>query len=266
MHRQKKEVDHANAEFSKEFNLKKKKYQVLKNAEDALAIAKKLPANYPAAGIWKRLPGLGLDIGVGSKGNAWIVGTNRVPYCWDGHAWRNVPGLGDVIKLDVDPLGRPWGVNSRGNIYLRERDSKWYKLPGAAIDIGCGGPGSGVTWVVGTGKNYAYRWTGKTWTLLSGPDVRRIDVDNRGYAWVTNKNNDIIAFDGKTFRHKPGKAIDIACGPDGSVWILGMDKTVYMWDGKKWRKGNGQGYHITVDHKGLPWVIGLNKGTWMRTK
>ncbi|MFC1746586.1 hypothetical protein ACFL35_21520 [Candidatus Riflebacteria bacterium] len=63
-----------------------------------------------------------------------------------------------------------------------------------------------------------------------------------------------------------GRAIDIACGPDGTIWVLGMDKTVWKWTGKTWVKGNGMGYNITIDNRGLPWVIGMDRATWQRTK
>ncbi|MFC1745632.1 tectonin domain-containing protein [Candidatus Riflebacteria bacterium] len=274
--RAKKELDLAKPAFMKEFNILKDRYYAIQAAKAALARAQKPPVKpvkpvktgkpvvQPAAGTWKKLPGAGLDIGVGSKGNAWVVGLDHVPYYWDGRAWRKTNG--GLDRCDVDPLGRIWGVNKVNDIWLREKNGAWHKLPGKAIDIGCGGPGNGVTWCVGVGKNYAYRWNGKTWQLLSGPDVRRIDVDNRGYAWVVNKHNGIFAFDGKRFWQKPGRGIDISCGPDGSVWLLGMDKTVYKWNGRGWTKGNGMGYHITVDNRGLPWVIGMDKATWMRTK
>ncbi|MFC1745982.1 tectonin domain-containing protein [Candidatus Riflebacteria bacterium] len=190
-----------------------------------------MPGHVPL-GTWKRLPGAGLDIGVGSKGAAWCVGMDRAPWKWNGRAWVKYPG-GGISKIDVDPLGRPWVANKDGGLYYMDvKSKKWKALPGKAIDIGCGGTGNGVVWCVGVGRNHAYRWDGRTWHILSGPDVRRIDVDNRGYAWVVNKNNNIFAFDGKSFKVKPGRAIDIACGPDGSIWILGLNKTVYKWSGK----------------------------------
>ncbi|MFC1746659.1 tectonin domain-containing protein [Candidatus Riflebacteria bacterium] len=244
--------------------------KAVKDAEAALARAKSAPvtSGQPAAGTWKKLPGAGLDISVGAKGDAWCVGMDQAPYKWNGRAWQKYPG--GIVRIDVDPWGRPWAVNRADYIYLMDiKTKKWHLLPGRAKDIGNGGPGPGVTWVIGTNKEAGgygiYRWTGKTWIKVPGSALR-IDVDKSGRPWVVNKNKDIFGYDGKAFRHYPGKAIDIACGPDGSVWILGIDKIVYKFNGKTWTKGNGAGYHITVDNRGLPWVIGTDKATWMRTK
>ncbi|MFC1746211.1 tectonin domain-containing protein [Candidatus Riflebacteria bacterium] len=280
-----------NAQYNKAHNnyiISKSRYEKVKkyyesakyaydNAKTELARVKKglLPkiSEQPAAGTWVRLPGAGLDIGIGSKGDAWLVGLERALYRWNGKAWQGFPKKAwggfpgyRSSKIDVDYKGRVWVVNTDGKMYWISKSKHWILLPGKGIDIACGG--QGVVWCVGDGKNYAYRWNwnGRTWQKLSGPDVRRIDVDNRGYAWVVNKNNDIFAFDGKVFRHKPGKAIDIACGPGGSIWVLGMDKTVWKWNGRGWTRGNGMGYHITIDNDGLPWVIGMDKYTWRRTK
>ncbi|MFC1746219.1 tectonin domain-containing protein [Candidatus Riflebacteria bacterium] len=250
-------------EFEKVAAEKQKTLKASKAAEAALHRARKLPMmpGHVPLGTWKRLPGLGLDIGVGAKGNAWVIGLNHVPYYWDGRAWRQTNG--GLDRCDVDPLGRIWGVNKVNDIWLREKNGAWHKLPGKAIDIGCGGPGNGVTCIIGTNKQ-TYKWTGKKWLSFGGGAVR-VDVDKNGNPWVVNQVGDIWWHEVKRKKwHKlTGKAIDISCGPDGSIWILGLNKTVYKWTGKTWVQGEGKGYHITVDHRGLPWVIGLDKGTWM---
>ncbi|MFC1744742.1 tectonin domain-containing protein, partial [Candidatus Riflebacteria bacterium] len=220
----------------------------------------------PPAGVWKKLPGAGMDIGVGANGVAWCVGTNQAPYRWDGRAWRKYPG--GIVKVDVDPKGQPWGVNRAGMIYVMDVKRKaWRNLPGRAKDIGCGGPGQGVTCIIGTNK-HTYKWDGRKWIDFGGA-AKRVDVDKHGNPWVVNDGGVIYRYEvkAKKWVHiKTGRAIDIACGPDGTIWVLGTDKTVWKWNGKTWIKGNGMGYHITVDNRGLPWVVGMDKGTWMRTK
>ncbi|MFC1746590.1 tectonin domain-containing protein, partial [Candidatus Riflebacteria bacterium] len=186
-------------------------------------------------------------------------------YRWNGRAWQKYPG--GIVKVDVDALGRPWGVNRAGMIYVMDvRTKKWKNLPGRAKDIGCGGPGNGVTCIIGTNK-HTYKWDGRKWLDFGGA-AKRVDVDKHGNPWVVNDAGVIYRYEvkAKKWVHIPtGRAIDIACGPDGTIWVLGTDKTVYKWNGKTWLKGNGMGYHITVDNQGLPWVIGMDKGTWTRS-
>jgi len=81
--------------------------------------------------IWnpdgQKLPGCGRDIGIGYDGSIYIIGCDRVNgrdngfvYLWNGRDWENVGGYG--VALSVDALGRPWIVNSLGEIYAPEED------------------------------------------------------------------------------------------------------------------------------------------------
>ncbi|MFC1746587.1 tectonin domain-containing protein [Candidatus Riflebacteria bacterium] len=208
----------------------------------------------------------GMDIGVGANGVAWCVGTNQAPYRWNGKAWVKYPG--GIVKIDVDPKGQPWGVNRAGMIYVMDvKKKQWKNLPGRAKDIGCGGPGQGVTCIIGTNK-HTYKWDGRKWIDFGGA-AKRVDVDKHGNPWVVNDGGVIYRYEVKARKWvhiRIGRAIDIACGPDGTIWVLGMDKTVWKWTGKTWVKGNGMGYNITIDNRGLPWVIGMDRATWQRTK
>src|ERR671917_116422 len=80
---------------------------------------------------WELLPGLATDIGVGSRGDAMVVGIDQVEgghslYRWVGSDWQIVPG--GAVRLDVDPQGNPWVVNRAGQI-LRAAPSGWQQLP-----------------------------------------------------------------------------------------------------------------------------------------
>lgn len=81
--------------------------------------------------IWspdgQKLPGCGRDIGIGYDGSIYVIGCDRVNggddgfvYLWNGRDWENVGGYG--VALSVDALGRPWVVNSLGEIYAPEEN------------------------------------------------------------------------------------------------------------------------------------------------
>jgi hypothetical protein len=74
---------------------------------------------------WKQLPGLAKDIGVSFDGSVWVIGTNLVNtpndfgvFRWDGTEWEQAAGGGVRISVeDSLPGGRPWIVNSAGQIF-----------------------------------------------------------------------------------------------------------------------------------------------------
>ncbi|MFC1744729.1 tectonin domain-containing protein [Candidatus Riflebacteria bacterium] len=251
------------------------------------------PRPLPELSPWQTLAGRAKDIGVGANGSAWVIGTNKEAggygiYRWNGKTWQKIGG--SAVMIDVGPDGNAGVVNNSGAIFLYNGKG-WTKLPGAAKDIGIGTNGS--IWIIGTNKEAGgygiYRWLGSdrlkgktirlgskgfkkalkklalansqggSWQKINGSAVR-IDVDDRGNAWVVNNSGNIYRFDGKKWVTVPGKARDIGIGGDGSVWVLGHDKQpggygIYRWDGKNWQKKPGGAVQISVDNRGLPWVV-----------
>ena len=70
--------------------------------------------------VWERIPGMAQDIGVGADGTPWKIGT--IPGAggfdiaeWDGSSWVGISG--GAVRIDVDPQGNPWVVNTNGSIY-----------------------------------------------------------------------------------------------------------------------------------------------------
>ena len=71
---------------------------------------------------WRLLPGLATDIGVGARGEAWVIGIDQVEgghsiYRWNGSDWQIVPG--GALRIDVDPQGTPWVLNNEGQYFAR---------------------------------------------------------------------------------------------------------------------------------------------------
>lgn len=222
----------------------------------------------PATGAWEHqgwewLPGEALDIGVGADGTAWAVGMNPHGfdyglYSWDGRRWQESSGA--AVRVDVDPLGRPWIINDEHEIYLLDR-GYWKRMPGAAHDIGIGADGS--VWVVGVterrGGYVIYTLGSRGWIRVEGLAVR-IDVDPDGVPWVINADDQIYRLENGLWRRIPGKAKDIGIGADGSVWVIGADERaggygIYRYNGAGWGKVAGSARQISVGPDGEPWVV-----------
>ncbi len=224
--------------------------------------------------VWEWLPGEALDIGVGADGTAWAVGTSAYDYdyddgygydygnslyMWDGYDWYEMGG--SAIRVDVDPLGRPWIVNDDHEIWRMNRSGNWVRLHGAAHDIGVGADGS--VWVVGVterrGGYEIYKLGNYGWIRVEGTGVR-IDVDPQGRPWVINHDDEIFRLENGIWRRMPGKAKDIGIGADGSVWVIGADDRaggygVYRFNGTGWDKVPGSARQVSVGPDGEPWVV-----------
>jgi hypothetical protein len=219
----------------------------------------------PSYDVWNQLPGAAHDIGVGANGSVWVIGTNVTgggygiySYNLLANSWTNHPG--GAVRIDVDPAGNPWVVNSANQIY-RWTGAAWTAMPGAAVDIGIGANGS--VWVIGTnpvGGGYGiYQWNGAAWTSHPGGAVR-IDVDPNGNPWVVNNAGQIYEWDGYGWILHPGAAHDIGIGGDGSVWVIGTNAVsggygIYRWNGIGWDNVPGGAVGISAGPGGAPWVV-----------
>lgn len=137
--------------------------------------------------------GAATDIGAGSDGTVWAVGTDPQPggfgiYRFDGAAWTKIPG--GAVRVAVGPDGFATVTNNLRQIY-RFNGSSFQLMPGLAVDIGIGADGS--AWAVGAdaepGGYAIYRWSGR-WTRVHG-GATNIAVDPAGRAWVANSQHQI---------------------------------------------------------------------------
>ncbi len=211
---------------------------------------------------WQLLPGLATDVGVGARGDVWVIGIDRVEgghsiYRWAGYDWQIVPGA--AVRLDVDPQGNPWVVNSNNEIFRLGR-AGWERLPGLATDIGIGADGS--VWVVGitptAGGLTIHRWNGSDWDVVPGGAVR-IDVGPGGVPWVVNDRGEIfrLSHSGEWQRF-PGRATAVTVATDGTPWVLGTDAvpggySVQRWRGKNWRRVDGGAVALSAGP--TPWLV-----------
>jgi hypothetical protein len=211
---------------------------------------------------WQPLPGRATDIGVGPNGAAWVIGIESVDggrpiYRWDGNDWDRVAG--GAVRLDIDPQGQPWVVNSAGEILRRDRGG-WTRLPGLARDIGIGA--NGVVWVVGvtpvTGGFSVHRWNGRDWDRVPGGALR-IDVDPRGRPWVVNDRGEILRLDRESrWERLPGSGTAVTIGADGTAWLLGTDRvdgghSIHWWTGSGWERVPGGAVALSAGQ--VPWLV-----------
>jgi streptogramin lyase len=131
--------------------------------------------------------------------------------------------------------------------------------PAVGISIGP----SGNMFLLGTDQTPAgyvlYRWDGQDWRPFPGAAVR-LAVDSHGDPWAVTTDNRILHYADGQWVAMPGRATDVATGPDGSVWITGarmgrFGYPVYRWDGRNWSRVEREAVHLAVDPDGKPWVI-----------
>jgi len=211
---------------------------------------------------WQLLPGLATDIGVGARGDAWVIGIERVEggnaiYRWTGSDWQIVPG--GAVRIDVGPDGTPWVINSEHQIF-RLRGGGWERLPGLARDIGVGPNGS--AWVVGitptAGGFTIHRWNGSNWDVVPGGAVR-IDVGARGEPWVVNDRGEIFQLtSANQWQLIASPATSVTIANNGTVWALGTDRvpgghSVQHQDARGWRRVEGGA--VALSAGAAPWLI-----------
>ena len=144
---------------------------------------------------WQRMPGWATDIGAGSDGSVWVLGTDVRDggygiWRWQNGSWSQPVGGGGV-HIAVDSSGEPWVVNSNHDIWHYAAQG-WVQAPGSGTDVGAGG---GQVWVVGTvavsGGYGVWHWNGSGWDGVDGGAVA-IGVAPSGMPWVVNDQNSVF--------------------------------------------------------------------------
>lgn len=71
-------------------------------------------------GSWSVVSGAARDVGIGSDGMVWVIGTTAVAgghqiHRWNGVSWVLAPG--GAINVSVGPVGKAWVVNSFNQLF-----------------------------------------------------------------------------------------------------------------------------------------------------
>ena len=211
---------------------------------------------------FRELPGRATDIAIGANGDAFIIGTDRVPggyniYQWNGKSWRSIKAGG--VRIAVGPDGSPWIVNIANNV-LHYVDNQWVSFPGTATDIGVGAGGD--VYIIGTNRMpggygiYELGQKTKTWKQLPGGAVR-IAVARNGIPWVVTDNGDVFLY-AKDWQQVTGIATDIGVGgvDDNHIWITRTNPGrsgfgLYEWSGSVWSPIGHGATNISVGPNGM---------------
>ena len=228
---------------------------------------------------WSVMPGTALDIGVGRDPmtDTWAIGatpsgaSHQILH-WTMYGWETVAG--DADHIDVGPNG-PWAVASDNTIWTLAAGA-WRNIPGLAKQVAVGADGS--VWALGNdwdGTGYGvFKWTGGTlgmpWVRQPYAAATRIDVGPDGNPWAVANDGTIWHFEGGRFVPKPGAAVDIACGADGSVFALGTGfvgdgNEIFKWNGAGWDRLPGGATRISADGRGNAMAIANDQRIFVQT-
>lgn len=150
---------------------------------------------------WVWTGGKGRDIGIGSNGAVWAMGTNGRAAKWQNGSTcssRNYWGggfEGNGLNIDVDPSGRAWKSNYDGSFYYFNGEG-FSRVSGTVNDVGIGK--TGPIWVIGNtrtggGWRIFYR-NGSSWSMIPNGGATRIDVASNGRPWVVNDSGAVYHY------------------------------------------------------------------------
>lgn len=200
------------------------------------------------------------DISVGIDGMVWGVEkyTGVIKFYLFG-VWTEHAGTG----VELGAQARISGGTNKQFIHVgtdgRMRTFVTYTEGHTAKDIGVG-PDMRRHWIVDTsGRIKQFNGVGYTTKHWSTGHVA-IDVDPNGNAWSVHGSGTIRQFNGSTWVTRPGGALDVGIGADGSVWVVGKSsKKAFEWSGSQWiDRGGGPFRAIDVEPDGTPWAIEQN--------
>lgn len=234
---------------------------------------------------WKLMPGEARDIAGGSNGDMWAVGSdvghwNEATESWDWYSYNKAtfhnfrPPMFDGMHIAVAGRDDVW-ITMRNNRILRKMSRfnlsrkgsplppKFVPQPGRAIDIA--GGANGAVWILGM-SGTPYEWDQSTHSWIAHPGIvgSRIAVAGVDRVWVIQASDNAIYFyNNGGWRARPGTAIDIAGGADGSLWALRLrDGRPYIWDPVLWQwvvTSTTTGDSIGVSGWGTPWSVSMSE-------
>ena len=253
-----------------------------------VALATSLIATYAAPAavaassvIWSLQGQRATDVAIGVNGDVWVIGSTQVPGGYSIHrrtsmgAWEVMPG--GATRVAVAPDGRPWVVNSYGEVFWRV-DGAWrlFQAPRARDIAVAGSSGQGLPWIIGSepaaGGYAIYYWTGPDlqWVRAPGGAVR-VGAGSAPSPWIVNNAGRVFRLGGPDgWTAVPGTATDVTAGGN-QVWIVGTASVpgghdIRRFDGVDWVTIAGAGgTAIAAGPDGNPWLANqyseLFKGT-----
>lgn len=245
---------------------------------------------------WTGVTGRAIDIGANSIAGingevVWILGTDKVPYKWNGSGWTAVTGV-TGNRIDVDPQGHAVVIGTDGRIYRHQGfvgGPVWVELPGGGRgkDVGVGQNGSiyiigndNLAWVFNSGAG--------GWSFVGGPANQiAIDVSPNGQPFVVTSNNQLWVLGNGWVQMSTGIGPDVGIGgklngPGTRSWmfVLGTNNAPFLYDNQPgltvpgsgapatntWIGMNGIATRITAGARGKAWVVNSANQIYFRTE
>lgn len=205
-------------------------------------------------GSWQQRPGGAYDVGVGTSGDSWVIGTDPEVggygvYHWTGSGWARSGGA--AVRIAVDPAGVPWVINVYGSIY-RFVQGGWQQVNGLASDVAVGS--DGTVWVIATNDTLGgfgiYRLTAAGWLQIDGGGTR-IAAGPNGSLWVVNSWAAIYERTASGWSLRPGSGYDIGFDAGGVPTVVGTIRvcggySLWTWNGSSWSSLPGAGIGVSV--------------------
>lgn len=230
------------------------------------------------AGVWRRKPGLAMQIATNRSGQTWALGLpmgqfGYPVYRWGGKDWLKTSGEGLHLAIQAD--GKPWVVNNKDEIW-RLTDQGFVRVAGAAKDIGISSRGH--LWVVGNDREPfgfgLHELVERHWVKRAGSGTK-VAVGDDGEPWIVNNKDEIYHAERGAWHKQIGTARDIAVG-DSGTWIIGTDEYVgpdratlghgiyhFNEDRKNWDKWDGAATSIAVGNDRV-WVTNAKNHIYRR--
>jgi streptogramin lyase len=213
---------------------------------------------------WQTLNGKAIDVGISSRGVAYVVSQNSRIWRWRYEkGWQLLPG--DFKRLTVGADQKPWAIDR--NDYCRRYNGLWWDIFGKIriLDISAGLDGT-VFALDLHGAPRRWHKQRRYWKSFSEEGhsfkdhpARRIAVDNSGNPWVILRDNHILRYTDSGWQQLPGKADDIAIGDDNTVVIVTVSGVLSIYDNtsQQWLAipGTADSVSVAVGTKGAPWII-----------
>ena len=209
------------------------------------------------------------DIGIGSEGDAYVVGLDGNLYYYNLvlDTYSIVSGntnIEPITRVDVDMDGIPYVVCNTGDSYFLDCNNNWVKLSGCANDIGVGR--GGEVWKVGCDSRAGGYGIWKLFCPCKcdgGCDRKCMKYKQMNYFSSIARIKSSKCF----WYRIEGGANRIDVTPDGNPWVLTDKGDVYGYDGVNWHYVKGvQGLDITVSNESMTFVVGLDKSIYALNK
>lgn len=196
-------------------------------------------------------------LSIGADGSVFALALDGSLMRWSNTESRFIGFPGNLIKLAVDPAGRPWGINVFGRIF-RHDGIDWRQVRGTGSDITIAADGlvmvadaSAVLWRYEPTINGLLRREGNALLLAAEAD---------GTPWGLLADGSVVRCAEVPCEHLERRARSMAIGPDGSVFIVTPDGRLERRTarGSEWQAVPVPGHtvaQVAVGPQGRPWVI-----------